>query len=143
VSRVSEDGSTEPEYAGQRLGLPMHGPGSVATWLRRVGALLIDWLACEGVAAVISNGRSFTGVGDLYTPLVFLVEASVLTALVGGSFGQLILRIQVVQLDGRRLNIVAALLRTVLILLVIPPVVFNRDNRGLHDLVARSIVLQR
>ncbi len=48
-----------------------------------------------------------------------------------------------VRLDGRRLNIVAATLRTVLILLIIPPVVFNRDNRGLHDLAVGSIVLRR
>ncbi len=83
------------------------------------------------------------GVFDWYTPLVFLVEASVLTALLGGSFGQLILRIVAVRLDGRRLNIVAATLRTLLILLLIPPLVFNRDNRGLHDLAVGSIVLRR
>jgi len=141
---VAEDESSETEYAGKRLGLPMHGPGSVASWLRRAIALLIDWFACQGVAALITGGRSFqAGVFDWYTPAVFLVEASLLTALLGGSFGQLIMRIVVVRLDGHRLNLIAATLRTALILLVIPPVVFNRDHRGLHDLAVGSIVRQR
>ncbi len=144
MSRVTEDAPDDFRYAGERLGRPEDGPGSVATWLRRVIALLIDWLACEGVAAMIWSGYNLhPGVFDWYTPLVFLVEASVLTALLGGSFGQLILRIVAVRLDGRRLNIVAATLRTLLILLLIPPLVFNRDNRGLHDLAVGSIVLRR
>ena len=144
VARVTEDESTEPTYPGERLGLPENGPGSVASWPRRFAALIIDWLACEGVAALIWSGANIrVNAGDWYTPLVFLVEVSVLTALLGGSFGQLVMRIVVVQLNGRRLNIVAAILRTVLILLVIPPVVFNRDNRGLHDLAVRSVVVRR
>ncbi len=66
--------------------------------------------------------------------LVFLVEASFLTALVGGSFGQLLLRVAVVHVDGRPVTLLVALVRTLLICLVVPPVIYNRDRRGLHDL---------
>ena len=75
--------------------------------------------------------------------LVFLVEAGVLTALVGGSFGQLVLRVAVVRLDRRPVNLLVALLRTLLICLVVPPVIYNRDRRGLHDLVAGTITVRR
>jgi uncharacterized RDD family membrane protein YckC len=71
------------------------------------------------------------------------VEATLFTALAGGSFGQLALRIVVARLDGRPINLLQALLRTALICLVIPPLVFNRDNRGLHDLVVNTITLRR
>jgi uncharacterized RDD family membrane protein YckC len=59
------------------------------------------------------------------------------------SFGQLALRVVVVRLDRRPVTILNAVVRTVLICLVIPPVVFNRDNRGLHDLAVGTITLRR
>ena len=36
-----------------------------------------------------------------------------------------------------------AFVRTLLILLVIPAVIYNRDQRGLHDLAADSVVVRR
>ena len=131
-------------YPGARLGLPDDGPGSVASWLARFGALVLDWAASLGVAAVVSGGRNFeTGSLDWYTPLVFLLEASLLTALAGGSFGQLVTRVAVVRLDNSPVTFLTALLRTFLICLVIPPLVFNSDQRGLHDLAAKTITLRR
>jgi uncharacterized RDD family membrane protein YckC len=132
------------EYAGQRLGLPPEGPGSVAGWGRRVAALFVDWIASSLVAAAIS---SYANLGSdsarLLPMLVFLAEVTLFTSLSGASFGQRLLRVVVVRLDRRRVTILNAVVRTVLICLVIPPVVFNRDNRGLHDLAAGTITLQR
>ena len=58
-------------------------------------------------------------------------------ALSGGSFGQLATRLRVVRTDGsgRPLGLLTALLRQVLICLVIPPLVFRPDGRGLHDMI--------
>lgn len=74
---------------------------------------------------------------------VFLVEATFLTALLGGSFGQLLVRVVVVRLDGKPVTVLHAFLRTLLICLVIPPLVFNRDQRGLHDLAVKTVTLRR
>ncbi len=65
---------------------------------------------------------------------------ALLMALSGGSFGQLATRLRVVRTDGsgRPLTLLRALLRQVMIILVIPPLVFRPDGRGLHDLVAGS-----
>ncbi len=134
----------EQQYAGERLGLPESGPGSVAGWGRRVAALFVDWIASSLVAAVISRAVSAGPDTDRLLPLlVFLAEVTLFTGVAGASFGQLALRIVVVRLDRRPLTILHALVRTVLICLVIPPVVFNRDNRGLHDLAVDTITLQR
>lgn len=96
------------------------------------------------VAAFIGT-NVWTGRGaEQWGPMgVYVIEATVLTALLGGSFGQLVLRVVVVRIDGKAVNLLQALLRTVLICLVIPPLVFNRDQRGLHDLAAGTITLRR
>jgi uncharacterized RDD family membrane protein YckC len=134
----------EQMYAGQRLGLPVDGTGSAASWGRRILALFIDWIASSLVAAVISNALSVGPDTERLLPLlVFLVEVTLFTASLGGSFGQLALRMVVARLDGRPVTFLNALVRTVLICLVIPPVVFNRDNRGLHDLAVGTITLNR
>jgi len=139
------DAALGPSYPGQRLGLPEDGPGSVAGWGRRILALWLDWLASMLVAGALIGAQIWTGQGwsQWATMAVFLLEATVLTALMGGSFGQLICRVVVVRIDGKPVNLLQALLRTFLICLVIPPLVFNRDSRGLHDLAVRSVTLRR
>jgi uncharacterized RDD family membrane protein YckC len=67
----------------------------------------------------------------------------VFTTLLGGSAGQLITRIAVRRLHGGALDPWYALIRTLLICLVIPPVIYNGDQRGLHDLATDSIVVRR
>jgi uncharacterized RDD family membrane protein YckC len=74
---------------------------------------------------------------------VFLLESALFTALMGGSFGQLLLRVAVVRVDGSPVSLLRALLRQVLVCLVVPPLVFNRDQRGLHDLAAGTVSVRR
>ncbi|MDP9823618.1 putative RDD family membrane protein YckC [Nocardioides massiliensis] len=127
-------------YPGARLGFPQSGPGSVASWTRRLAALVIDWIASTLVIiAVIGADRWSETNASGWTLLVFWLQASIFTATMGGSFGQVVLRIRVMRLDGRRLDIARALLRSLLICVVIPPLVFNADQRGLHDLAADAV----
>lgn len=142
---TSSTGPVQAPYAGDRLGLPPQGPGSVVGWGRRLLALVIDWFASVLVAAVLAGPKvTSSGSWQGWVPmLVFLVEAGFLTALVGGSFGQLVLRVVVVRVDRRPVSLLMSLLRSLLICLVVPPLVFNRDRRGLHDLATRTIVLRR
>lgn len=135
----------ETTYAGQRLGLPARGSGSVASWAIRFGALVIDWFASRLVAALVLGSEVWTGNGTEQLAVfgVFLLESALLTAMVGGSFGQVVLRLAVVRLDGRPVNVLQAAGRAFLVLLVIPPLVFDRDNRGLHDKAFGTIVVRR
>jgi uncharacterized RDD family membrane protein YckC len=121
----------------------------VAGWSRRFAALVLDWVASTLVAAFAFGYGWFgatageQGWVSLTPHLVFLLEATFLTALLGGSFGQLLLRVVVVRLDGKPVNVLHAFVRTLLILLVIPPLVFNRDQRGLHDMAVNTVTLRR
>jgi uncharacterized RDD family membrane protein YckC len=110
-----------------------------ASWGRRILALIVDWVACILILL------PFIAYADLgFAPLgVFVVESTVLVALAGGSFGQLATRLRVVRADGsgRPVDLLRALGRQVLVALVIPPLVFKPDGRGLHDLVTGSRVV--
>lgn len=135
------------DYPGQRLGLPERGPGSIASWPRRLLAIAIDWSASWLVAlaifpGVLTDGRS-TAADLLVVPAIAVAETALFTAVLGGSFGHVICRTGVASLDRRPLGLLRPLLRAVLVYLVIPPLVFNRDNRGLHDLAARTVLLNR
>jgi uncharacterized RDD family membrane protein YckC len=117
-------------------------PFETASWAHRILALLVDYAACWGVMLLIYGGDWFGNgsVPSIYLNLLFVGESAVLMALSGGSFGQLATRLRVVRIDGsgRPLSLLRALLRQVMIILVIPPLVFRPDGRGLHDLAAGS-----
>jgi uncharacterized RDD family membrane protein YckC len=120
-----------------------------ATWGRRILALVVDWFASTFVVILLLGGVD-KWAGDrsagIYVLGIFVLESAVFTALSGGSFGQLATRLRVVRVVGDRLDprpvpLHLALLRQVLIALVIPPLVFRPDGRGLHDLAAGSAVV--
>jgi uncharacterized RDD family membrane protein YckC len=116
-----------------------------ASWGRRILALFVDWTASTLVviAALGPAGWSENQASSFYTLLVFALESSVLTAVAGGSFGKLATRLRVVRNDGsgRPVDLLRSLLRQVMVCLVIPPLVFRPDGRGLHDLAAGSLTV--
>ena len=120
-------------------------PLETASWGRRIIALLVDWLASTLVVVVVLGpaGWSENPGSSFYTLLVFALESTVLTAVAGGSFGKLATRLRVVRNDGsgRPIDLLRSLLRQVLVCLVIPPLVFRPDGRGLHDLAAGSVTV--
>jgi uncharacterized RDD family membrane protein YckC len=135
LSGATSTESTEKTYPGERYGLPEFGPRSVATPMRRIGALLIDWLLCMVVAVALFHSQ-------LWTLAVFGVETYLLTALTGFTVGKRVLGIQVARLDGRPVGLLWSLVRVILLLLVVPPLVFDHDLRGLHDQAAGTIVIR-
>ena len=124
-------------------GLPPNLPGEVAGFGRRVAALAIDWLVSTGVALLLVGASGYlSNQASLATLLVFAIEVTLLTWLIGASFGQRLLGLSVVRTNGQRLSLGRALLRTLLICLVIPAVVMDSYGRGLHDKAVDSIVIR-
>lgn len=110
-----------------------------AGWGRRIAALFLDWLASTLVFIAIVGGSTYSKVGGgFYVPLVLFAEVVIFTVLMGGSFGQVALKIRVRRMDGTPLTPGAVVIRTLLILLVIPPLIYKPDGRGLHDMAVDS-----
>ena len=130
----SETGDKDT-FPGQRFGLPEEGSGSVATIGRRLLALLLDWLLCTLIALAVFHSR-------WWTLPVFAAETYLLTALTGFTVGKRLLGIRVVRIDGRPVGLIWALVRTVLLLAVVPALITDRDLRGLHDRAANTIVIR-
>jgi uncharacterized RDD family membrane protein YckC len=128
----------DERYPGERFGLPKEGPRSVSGMGRRLLALLIDWLLSLAIARAFFSHSDVT----VITLLIFAFQIWVLTALTGFTIGKRICGIRVARLDGRPVGFLWALVRTLLLLCVLPPLVTDRDLRGLHDRAANTIVLR-
>jgi uncharacterized RDD family membrane protein YckC len=104
---------------------------------RRFLAILIDWTMCSVIASFMGfEAKAFA------TLVIFFIEVSILTALQQASAGQRILRLRVV--DFTTFGVIPAkkiLLRTLLICLVLPAI-YTREQRGLHDWATNSIVVR-
>jgi len=126
-------GADQP-YAGQRLGFPADGRGSVAGFGTRLVAFLLDSVMCALIAWGVPREPALT------TP-IFAFEVLVLTWLAGGSAGQRVRGLRVVRLDGHAPGLARAALRTLLLVLLVPALIWDRDGRGLHDKAAGTVVV--
>jgi len=142
---VPTDRDKTDAYPGQALGLPAEGRGSLASWRSRVAALILDWAACMAIAVGLFGSGVLTGGGWRAWMILttFFVQSTVLSWLMGGSFGQLICRIAVIRIDREPLGLPRAILRAALVSLALPPLIISADRRGLQDLVAGTVVLNR
>ncbi|QMU75829.1 RDD family protein [Streptacidiphilus sp. PB12-B1b] len=125
-------------YRGRRLGLPEEGPGSIASTGRRLVAVLIDWWLCALISYGLIAHRNPV-VANYWTMFVFFVLSVLTMSAVGSTPGKRLLGLRVVRLDGGRASIAQILLRTVLLLLAVPALVWDRDGRGLHDKAVATV----
>ena len=132
---AAQPGDTGAAYPGKRFGLPQQGPMSVAGMGRRFLALFIDWLLSMLIALWLTHSQ-------IWTIAVFAVEVYVLTALTGITVGKRIAGIWVIRTNGGPVGFRWSLVRTALLLTVVPPLLSDRDLRGLHDRAADTIVVR-
>jgi len=132
-----EGAPTDPDYVkGSGLGLPASGPGSVASIGLRFVSYAIDWSLCL-VASLLLHDSSPALVWPLFTAMNV-----VLLTLFGATAGQFVLRLRVVPVARRWPMVLRALVRTVLLLLLLPTLVWNRDGQPLQDVAAGTAVVR-
>lgn len=121
---------------GSSIGLPAQGPGSVAPFWRRPLSLVADWGLCMLVSALVFSGDALANL------VLFVVVNLLFLSLFGATPGQYVLKLRVMPVSGRSPMILRALVRAVLMLLLLPAVVWNRDSQPLHDVVAGTAVVR-
>lgn len=136
----------QQSYRGERLGLPADGPGALANSGPRVLAFVLDCVAASLVAGLFlrATGTSTTGgLPGSWSLLPFALDYVVGLTLGGQTLGMYLFKLQVVRVDRTvPVGIWRALIRTILLSLLVPAVIFDRDGRGLHDRLTDTAVVR-
>ncbi len=141
---------TAPQaYRGEQLGLPAQGPASLATTGARLGAFVVDAIASALVAALFvphsgHSGNSFVDrLPGAWSVIPLVVDYVVGTLIAGRTLGMYLFGLCIVRTDPTtRVDLLRILLRTALLCLLIPALVFDRDGRGLHDRLSDTAVVR-
>ena len=134
---MSNTASSSLNWPGKRLRLPESGARSIARPGRRLAAIAIDW------ASAVLISLAFFNYDPIATLAVFAVLQSVFLLTANGSVGHLVLGMRVVPMTGGYLGLWRPLVRTVLLCLVIPAVIWDADQRGMHDRLVGTILVRR
>lgn len=127
----------EGYWPGKNLGLPESGPGQVAPLWRRLLGLLLDWSLCYLIGAFLFDAHPLAILG------IFAVENLILVSTLGFTIGHWVCGMRVMSLSGRAPGFVSGLIRIAVLLPVVPALVSNVDNRGLHDVAAKTVIVRR
>jgi uncharacterized RDD family membrane protein YckC len=112
--------------------------------IKRILALIFDWVAAILVVQVIPNGPDYgTQSNSLLTLLIFAIEVALFTWMMGSSFGQRIVGIRVRDFSvDKNPTLFQSLIRTFLIVVLIPPLLADSEGRGLHDRLAKTKLIK-
>ena len=134
---MSTPAPTASGWPGKRLGLPESGPRSIGRIGRRLAALAIDW----GTAVLLSIAFFRYDAGA--TLAIFAAAQVVFLLLINASIGHLILGLRLVRLAGGYVGVWRPIARTALLCLVIPAVIWDLDQRGMHDRLVGTMLVRR
>jgi len=134
---VQQQQNSQDQWPGKSIGLPIAGPRSIARIGRRLIALAIDWAFAVVVSVAFFDYERFATWG------IFVTAQIVLLVTANGSFGHLIMGLRVVPVAGGYLGIWRPIVRTLLMALVIPAVIWDADQRGMHDRIAGTLLVRR
>ncbi len=103
---------------------------------RRFGALFIDL----AIAAVIS--WAFFDYNGWASTLIFVGLQIIAITVIGGSIGHRLVGMRVITLTGQPAGLWRPVVRSVLLGLAIPAMVWDSDQRGFHDKVAGTVLIR-
>jgi len=114
-------------------------PLAVASFGRRLAALIVDCVLAAGVAALFSQPDP----PGLLSALVFFLAYTFFTGLFAETIGMRLLGLQCLRWpDGARLGLLRAASRTLLLQLMVPALLVDAAGRGWHDRAVGSVVIR-
>ncbi len=137
VRDVSPPSQERPR--GASLGLPDEGPGSLAPFSTRIGAFLIDSFASALVAGLFTVPQ----LPGNWSLLSFGLITVVTLVAAGQTPGMRVLGLRIAHPHpGSRLALWRAVVRTGLLMLLVPALIVDADGRGLHDRLTGTAVVR-
>ena len=140
---------TAPQtYRGEKLGLPATGRGSLAPTGPRLFAFVVDALASALVAALfVPHHAGKAGFADrlpgTWSLVPFAIDYVVGLLVAGRTLGMYLAGLRVVRVDrDAAVGPGRAIVRTALLCLLVPALVFDRDNRGMQDRLTETAVVR-
>jgi hypothetical protein len=104
---------------------------------RRIAAVSIDLGLCAIVSWVFFFGVEFASL------TIFAIEQIVFLITLGGGIGHLAMGLRLVTLQGAHCGVWRPILRTALLCLLIPAFIWDRDQRGMHDVFSGTVLIRR
>jgi uncharacterized RDD family membrane protein YckC len=130
---------SQQRVRGASLGLPASGPGSLAAFSTRVVAFFVDALLAAVVAALFTAPQLPGNWSLLPFGLIYVVT---LVAF-GQTPGMRLLGLRLAHpREGQRLALWRAVVRTALLMLLVPALLVDADGRGLHDRLTQTAVVR-
>jgi uncharacterized RDD family membrane protein YckC len=124
---------------GASLGLPPAGPGSLAPFSTRVGAFLVDALGSALIAGLFTAPRLPAN----WSLLAFALLTIGSLIIFGQTPGMRLLGLRLAHpREGERLAVWRAVVRTALLMLLVPALVVDADGRGMHDRLTDTAVVR-
>jgi uncharacterized RDD family membrane protein YckC len=131
--------ASQPRVRGASLGLPETGPGSLASFSSRVVAFLADAVLAAVVAALFTAPDLPRNWSLLSLALIYVGSL----VLFGQTPGMRLLGLRLAHpREGQRLAVWRAVVRTALLMLLVPALVVDADGRGLHDRLTDTAVVR-
>lgn len=136
-------------YRGQAIGLPRTGRGSLTTTGPRLLAFVVDAIASTLIAALFVSHHGSTGnaladrLPGTWSLIPLAIDYVVGSLVAGRTLGMYLLGLRLARVDPTvAVDPARAVLRTVLLFLLVPALVFDRDGRGLHDRFSDTAVVR-
>jgi uncharacterized RDD family membrane protein YckC len=133
------DPPSQQRVRGASLGLPESGPGSLAAFSTRAVAFLVDAVLSALVAALFTapdlpGNWSLLALGVIYVGTLVLF---------GQTPGMRLLGLRLAHpREGERLAPWRAVVRTALLMLLVPALIVDADGRGMHDRLTDTAVVR-
>ena len=140
----SSNSPGQPGYPGKKLGLPETGYRSVGRIGRRIAALLLDWAIAYVIALLWLGLSALTqpGLGQFAILGIFVALQIVSIPILGGSIGHRALGLAVTPIRGGWVGVWRPVVRSLLLGIVIPALVWDADQRGFHDKIAGTVLVR-
>ena len=116
--------------------MPQIGPGSIGRPGRRLLGFAIDWAIAIGLSSVFF---SYDPAANL---IIFVILQIAFIPTIGASIGHRLVGLRIISIHGGWVGLWRPIVRSVLLGIALPALVWDSDQRGFHDKIAGTALIR-